>query len=301
VVFERPNRIDGNLKRIDTPDHWKEQVKEEQIEVLRLVDGTSNAGPGWTSYSEPMAGAPEVEILCGGINSKTPTAAALWRQGNLMHFGFEPSPAEMNENGRALLENAIHYIARFTSDRPIAITPSIFVTRKPSPTRAYAARAFRPGEVDETVLERWFAPEEVERLVALGEPGAVSRGFDEARPFYAPNAEGKLVRDPDLMALGAGADDSRFFDRAREALASPDKTVRARALRLLRRFVPEGPQVEVEAEAAPQEWTDWIHSRKDALFFSEVGGWRWYLDPLAVSRGIPSAALRGTARADQSR
>ena len=46
---------------------------------------------------------PEVEILCGGINDKTARAAGLWRQGNLLHFGFEQSPAELNETGRVML------------------------------------------------------------------------------------------------------------------------------------------------------------------------------------------------------
>ena len=46
-----------------------------------------------------MADAPEIEVFCGGINSKTATAAALWRQGNLLHYGFDLSPDEMNESG----------------------------------------------------------------------------------------------------------------------------------------------------------------------------------------------------------
>ena len=60
------------------------------------------------------------------MNHKTPTAAGLWRQGNLLHFGFDQSPAEMNDNGRQMLLNAIAYISSFSQDRPIAITPSVF-------------------------------------------------------------------------------------------------------------------------------------------------------------------------------
>ena len=77
-----------------------------------------------------MAEAPEIEVFCGGINSKTATAAALWRQGNLLHYGFDLSPDEMNEWGKAMLGSAIRYIARFTDDRPIMETPSPFAGRE---------------------------------------------------------------------------------------------------------------------------------------------------------------------------
>ena len=70
-----------------------------------------------------MDEAPEIEVFCGGINSKTATAAAFWRQGNLLHFGFDLSPDEMNTSGKEMLENAIAYIARFTDDRPIMVSP----------------------------------------------------------------------------------------------------------------------------------------------------------------------------------
>ena len=49
--------------------------------------------------------------LKGGSGCPCLAAVAYgWRQGNLLHFGFEQSPAELNQNGRALLVNAIVYI-----------------------------------------------------------------------------------------------------------------------------------------------------------------------------------------------
>ena len=62
---------------------------------------------GWCSYYYEFADVPEAEYFCGGINEKTPRASAVWRQGNLLHFGFEQSPVELNATGRALLVNAI--------------------------------------------------------------------------------------------------------------------------------------------------------------------------------------------------
>ena len=107
--------------------------------MLPLADDmTRKWRPGWCTYADDFKNLPEVEFFCGGINEKTPTAAAIWRQGNLLHFGFEQSPAEVNETGQALLLNSIAYISQFTEDRPIAVTPSVFagpVGRARGPSR----------------------------------------------------------------------------------------------------------------------------------------------------------------------
>ena len=86
-----------------TPEAW-EEIESATVKVLPLQDGPMGY-PGWCSYAGQLQ-SPDVEILCGGTNPKQSTAAGIWRQGHLMHFGFEPSPEEMNENGRALLCNA---------------------------------------------------------------------------------------------------------------------------------------------------------------------------------------------------
>jgi hypothetical protein len=127
-IFERPFAIDrSRMISIPTPSDFQEEIKDAEIQVLPLVDDRKQGGrPGWCSYSTDFARNPDVEFFCGGVNRKTPTAAGLWRQGNLLHFGFEQSPSEMNESGQRLLLNSIAYISRFTEDRPIAITPSVF-------------------------------------------------------------------------------------------------------------------------------------------------------------------------------
>ena len=45
--------------------------------------------------------------MCGGVNGKTATAAAVWRQGHLLHFGFDLSPEEMNEADHHLLLHCV--------------------------------------------------------------------------------------------------------------------------------------------------------------------------------------------------
>ena len=127
-IFESPFKIDrGKMISIPTPSDFKSEIKEPEIMVLPLVvDPARRWNAGWCTHARDFDVYPDVEFLAGGVNHQTPTSAGLWRQGNLLHFGFEQSPEEMNDLGKLLLLNAIVYISHFTEDRPIAVTPSPF-------------------------------------------------------------------------------------------------------------------------------------------------------------------------------
>lgn len=275
-----------------TPGPWTSQIETTEVDVLPLVTGSRpDAYPGWTSYVEPFEGAPEVEVFCGGINSKLPSAAALWRQGNLLHFGFEEAPDELNEIGRDLLENAIHYIARFTHDRPIAYAPSVFVTRRSVPLREHVLARLRSTYPEERLLEAFYQHER-ERYSKMGRE-AYAEHFAAQLGMYAPNEAMELTLDPDLEAWGLDDRTPAFVERCLRGLAAGGEEA-ARARRLLTRFVPCGP----EADAPVDRWETWWRENRPYLFFSESGGHRWYLDPLARERGVPSSELTGALRAD---
>jgi len=47
-------------------------------------------------------------------------------------------------------------------------------------------------------------------------------------------------------------------------------------------------------------WTKWWQENGSYVFYSELGCYHWYIDPLAKKRGIPTKDLRGPARADKA-
>ena len=263
--------------------------------MLPLVDGhDTQYSPGWCSYLYRHAESPEVEVFCGGINSKTAKAAGLWRQGNLLHFGFEQSPAELNATGRALLINSVVYIARFREDRAIAKIVSPFVGPSPHDRAAIHRALTRPDFglpylkiiVAEPLYKEMAERSNDERL-------AWYRQFEG---FLHGNEEGRLVVDEDAVSFGAPPNSPQFFDKAIAALAA-DKDVASQAARLLERYAPDGPGENSSAAA----WKSWLLENKPYLFFSDCGGYRWYIDALAKQRAIPSARLRGPARADRQK
>ena len=292
-IFERPFRIDrSKMISIPTPVDFRAEINSPEIKVLPLVDDPKQKWKaGWCTYANDFANNPDVEFFSGGVNSKTPTAAGLWRQGNLLHFGFEQSPAEMNEEGRQLLLNSIAYISRFTEDRPIAITPSPFA-RPIARARQTPARWLRnPDFKGVEWLKEMVTPELWTKLSGL-EREEMAKWFDQNQSFLHPTTDHKYELDADLVALGVPFDGPEFFDKTLAGLRSGEAAA-DRARRLLERYVAAGPK-----NGTPDQWAAWWQENKPYAFASDSSDYCWYIDPLAKKRGVPSSELRGPKRAD---
>lgn len=277
--------------KFDTPEDFRDDVKTAKIDVLPLArESLTQNGAGWTSYVHEFPEAPELEVISGGVNHKLAQGGAIWRQGHLLHFGFPPSPEQMNESGQALLINSICYIARFTEDRPIVHTPCVFVQGKRIVDRGVIGRVVDNPKRDLDSLKYFLSKKTWEPLAGKDRAAVADWNKRQGRFLYAEE-DGKLAVDADAVAFGQAANDIAFFARASEALNDPEKGKLAR--RLLSRYVPDGPG----PDATLDRWRTWVKESKDYLFFSDAGGYHWYLDPLAQKRRVPSATLRGEARA----
>ncbi|HUG93852.1 MAG TPA: hypothetical protein VML55_23690 [Planctomycetaceae bacterium] len=293
-IFHTPQSIDpARATRIETPAAWNDDTDAETVEVLPLVAEIGKSyDSGWCTYVFEHAQAPELEVLCGGVNSKTPRAGAIWRQGNLLHFGFEQTPRQMNETGRNLLVNSIAYIARFTDDRPIVRTPSVFFAGgKRIWDRGAIARLVNSPGRDLSLLKYYTSPALYEESQdrSREELGA---WFRENEPWIHADESGKLALDEEARSFETGPATVEFLRRAVEALRDEGERA-ALARRLLDRYVPEGPADRDRAE----DWAAWYAENRPYLFFSDTGGYRWYVDPLARARSVPTDELRGAARA----
>lgn len=279
-------RIDRATVRRPTPEAFQKDLTSATVETLPLVKiPTAEHHPGWCVYAEALD-SPETEILCGGINHKTPTAAAIWRQGHLLHFGFDLSPEEMNEGGQALLVNCIVYIARFTEDRPITHAPERALSR------AGADRITAKKAPEKDYVEWYFTPAVRQQGKADDWP-AFQSWYQKHRDYLRADRreKGSLVLDDDALALGVRPNRPEFFPAMIAALRDGGAKAEL-AAKLLRRYAPLGP-----GEAKAAAWQSWWEENRPYVFFSESGWYRWYLDPLAKKRGVPTADLRGSARA----
>jgi hypothetical protein len=274
-----------------TPDGFRSAITASNVPLLPLVDDFKKEWrDGWCTYSDHFEKNPDIELISGGANDKAITAAAIWRQGNLLHFGFEQSPDEMNETGRRLLLNSIAYISRFTEDRPIAVTPSVFSGPAALP-RTYLGRRVL-GKADIKEIDWMVTPDLSQKIVEMPEDER-RKWYEANRSFLHPSntPEKRLGIDEEARALGAPLDKPEFFTKCIAALGSAQKDA---ARNLLRRYAPLGTEHFSDAD-----WKEWFRAHENFLFFSDQADYRWYVDPLAKKRGIPSEDLRGAKRASR--
>src|SRR5439155_15483357 len=210
--FREPLPIDTRpmIERA-TPKAFRPPETKATVAMLPLVrDPARKWSAGWCTYPDGFDENPDIEVFCGGENEKMARAAACWRQGNLLHFGFEQSPAELNENGRRLLLNCIAYISRFTEDRPIAVTPSVFAGPAALP-RTYIDRRII-GKNDPKELEWMLTPELFRKISDMTQ--------DQMRSWHKKNlsylhpsdtAEKRLEIDREALALEARIGELEFF------------------------------------------------------------------------------------------
>ncbi|PYI85265.1 MAG: hypothetical protein DME26_11400 [Verrucomicrobia bacterium] len=289
-IFKAPLAVNTKATiRIRTPNAFAAELTASEVEVLPLVDGIrryntviNDYKQGWCTYYYEFADVPEVEFFCGGVNEKTPRAAALWRQGNLLHFGFEQSASEMNATGRAMLVNSVAYISRFTEDRPIDVTPSVFGAEPVGTTRRRAGYFTDATKFPDYRVE-WLTT--TFSTVALREfdsrdRAAATAWFQQARPWLHPGPGNRLEVDQEAKSLGVQFDSPEFFSKT--ILALRDEMTAAKAATLLARYAPEGPGASADADT----WAKWWKDNAPYLFYSEMGSARIHPSRQAVTISV---------------
>ncbi len=298
-IFKSPIPIDITATTtIPTPPQFKRDIKTETMPVLPLINGITQFETvirdnprGWSSHYFEYADMPEVEEFSGGINEQTARSAAFWRQGNLLHFGFEESPRRLNAVGKAMLVNAVVYISRFTEDRPIDISPSVFGEEKIGISRRRLANYFTNSEPHPDWAKGELSPSTLASF-NWHDPMQAKAWLQTNVMWLHPGSGNLLEVDADAQSLGVPFDSPEFLPKTIAALQQ-EKT-KAVAATLLARYVNGGPGNDAAA------WTKWWQENGPYVFYSELGCYHWYIDPLAKKRGIPTKDLRGPARADKA-
>jgi hypothetical protein len=298
-IFQGPMPVNTKaLVTIPTPDGFKADIKTATVEVLPLMDGIkryesviNDNRPGWSTHYYEFADVPEVEIFSGGVNEQNPESSALWRQGNLLHFGFEQTAKQLNDAGRAMLVDGIAYISRFSEDRPIDITESVFAGKRIGISR----RRARNMILNEDSRLEWLTNNYSAATLAsfnARDRAAAKAWVQENGQWLHPAEQNYLEIDEEARTLGTAFDAVDFLPKTIAALRV--EATKSKAETLLSRYVAEPPSAKPDAAA----WVKWWRENGNYVFYSELGCYKWYVDPLAKKRGVPTKELRGPKRAD---
>ncbi len=254
-------------------DPWDEAADGQRTWIVQTGKEGKENDYGVVSDGHGFEDSPDCERISGGVNSKGPLAVAIGRQANMLQWGFYCAPDRMTESARKVFLNALVYLRQFDGEKPLVAKKSIGrgwlrqyadamskltpAQRKETGERSYAAylRTKFPAEL-------LGGDDEVNKLNAWWQANEERFGANETR---------EVAVDVDLVELGTSNRTPDFFVAVIVRLEKDGKD--ALAARLIARYLPK----EVEGTAAGVRGF-WEHNRA-SLFFSDVGGYRWFVDP----------------------
>lgn len=122
-IFKGPFRTKLTLEKCPTPEdafhytYYYDGPMPDSIMMWRVQTKgykTDEGFPiGMVSRPWGYTDSPDAEYISSGVCAKTLDAVAIGRHGNFLTWGFAASPAYLTEEAKAVLANAICYIARF--------------------------------------------------------------------------------------------------------------------------------------------------------------------------------------------
>lgn len=276
-IFHTPLEVEIELTPHATPKNYANYPGGEslpaELEVWQVQSGAfpQDLDVGLVSDPYGFGDSPDAEWISSGINSKGPFSVALGRHGNYFLWGFSGDPTQMTESGRRAFLNSVVYVSRFGGRPPL-------VTRV-APGREtgllYAKLAEQHGQ--EADAKDWLPglfPESVRQRTEL-DPKRLELYYRTNFGILRP-AENGLEADPDLNAAQVPNNSEDFFVRMRQRLAADAED--EIALRLLDRYVG------VAAVRTVAGLDAWLAETAGRRFFSDVGGYRWFVAPPQDSR-----------------
>jgi hypothetical protein len=226
---------------------------------------------GVVSDGHGFEDSPDCERISGGVNSKGPAALAIGRQANMLQWGFYCAPDRMTGSARRVFLNAIVWMRQFDGQQPLVKKTS----RSRDWLRQYAKMlADLPAEQrqqnGEGTYGGYLRGQFPKDLTGGDDEGAKVNAWLDANLEYMTSADHKYSVDEDLAAWKVSNRKPELFraliDRLRKEPAD------AAALRVARRYLPDA-----KADAASIE--AFVAQNEGRLFFSDLGGYRWFVGP----------------------
>ena len=266
-IFNTPLKVKLEMVDAPTPPNYHEYAFGEELpqtmKVLPMQTKMHPAiDPGLVSPPDGFEDSPDSEAISGGLNMKGPKSVAIGRQGNLLQWGFSASPSDMTEAGHACFVNCVSYIRKFDGHRPL-------VQRKAPSREGLVTMLHFVQKYPQ--LRDYLTPELIETLG--GDQDKWSEQAKANLEYISGPEEYKFGIDTDVKAMGVSNRKIESLETWIGMMEKDDDAARAR--KLLTRFTDQ-------TFDAAADWRKWLNENRDRLFFSDVGGYRWFAKPQAA-------------------
>jgi hypothetical protein len=267
-VFQKPFKVEPEFEHWDTPSnyHRRHLGKDKLPDKMKVwcVQNTGKTFGGVVARAYGFTDSSDTEILALGFNrGKEYGAVGIGRHGNFLQWGYSAPPSKMTEAGKKFFLNCLCYISRFDGKAPLV--------RRTSSHRlnvlGLAAIINRISGDKKEFFTRTFPPELWEKYGS--DPDGLVQYYRENLEFTYWNRVFRI--DSELKALGV--DSNRSLDTLERLIGFlQDDTHADTARHLLTRYTNQSFQ-------SADDWKRWFGDKKDRIFFSDVGGYKFLVIP----------------------
>jgi hypothetical protein len=279
VVFQKPFKVKPEFEYWDTPGnyldrHLGEDKLPAKMKVWRVqMTGKSYGGVVARSYG--FTDSPDAEALALGFNcGKEYGAVGVGRHGNFLQWGYAAPPSKMTEAGKNFFLNCICYIHQFDGKLPLI--------RRTSSHRWNAIRlaALINRIKDENFFSGTFSPDL--RKKYEGDPNGLVKYYrDDFEFIYRDKV---FLIDNKLKSLGINSNrETETLERLISLLEDEKHADTARLL--LARYTSKSFQ-------SAEKWQSWFENNKDRIFFSDVGGYKFFVIPKGYIENKTSTSVQ---------
>lgn len=238
------------------------------MKVWRVQDSNNKVGKAGAVSPGYKADYPgEAEVLSLGFApGKAYDSVGIGRHGNFLLWGWSASPSKMTEAGRRLFLNCISYIHKY-DNKPFVKIKQVSMTRDEDMISMFGWMEQSPSRA-KSYPPRFFAQAALDKY---GDDIKAMRNYYEANIEFVYDQEGKFCVDDRLRSLGLCS--NRQVGELKKLVGFLTDPVHADlAESLLLRYTNE-------SFTTPEEWSNWFKENRHELFFSDSGGYMFYVMP----------------------
>jgi len=264
----------------DKSDPWELEADPRGLWTVQTGAMGKENDYGVVSDGYGFEDSPDCERISSGQNSKGPYAVAIGRQANMMQWGFYCAPDRMTESAQRAFLNAIVYMKQFDGRRPLvkkAARSRDWYVQYVQMVRDLDTKYKRAGDRFKNYIKQRF-PADV--IAEHGLDAGALESWRLANIEYMISERREFRVDEDLQTLKLSNRKPEFLDWIVERLTK-DKSD-ALAKELAARYLGEYAE-----RAVP-----FIRTNRKWLFFSDTGGFRWFVDENAKARADAVAHTR---------
>jgi hypothetical protein len=272
-VYRTPYVVEPEFEQWDTPPNYHDRhlgldKLPKKMKVWLVQDGRKVGGkiPGSVvARAYGFTDSPDAEALALGFNTgKEYGAVGVGRHGNFLQWGYSLPPSQMTEAGRKFFLNCICYIHRFDGKAPLI--------HEESSHRLNAMRLARL--INQIEDKKFFSHSFSDELMAKyeGDPEGLTEYYrDNLELVYRDRV---YTIDAELKSLGF--DSNRKLSTLDRLIDLLDDRSHAKTAHLLLVRYTDFRDTQF---GSADTWRSWFEKNKDRTFFSDVGGYKFFVVP----------------------